>query len=289
MPRISCSTGSLYHLPLALALRILRDAGFAGAEIVASPETLARGQRETTRIIRQSGLPALSLHPPLYPLPGWPRTQLGRALATMEHAIAFGSEIAVIHAPKSKVMTTPRARQYIAAITATRNLGARHGVAIGLETTQKPWKIGQLPLLFDHLDYFMDFVAAHDLGVTYDISHAIANGDDPAADLTLIGAHMRNIHFSDCGPITPGQKPPTHLRPGYGATGDLAAFTRVLAHHAYTGIITLEISPLALRPWSLPTIIRRLIEARQFVTQAFVAEKREHEGRAGAMAQHVGL
>lgn len=270
-PRISCSTGSLYHLPLALALRLIRDAGFAGAEVVASPETLARGPAAMARTVARSGIPALSFHPPLYPFPGWPLTQLGRAQETMAQARVVGSEVAVIHAPKSWSMATPRAQQYIAAIDAAQAFGAQHQIAIGLETTQKPWD-GRPPLLFDDLGYFMRFVADHHLGVTLDTSHAAANGDALPAVLQQIGPRLRNIHFSDCGPLLPGQKPRTHLRPGMGSGVDLAAFTRELARTGYAGMITLEISPLALRPWSLLAIQRRLAEAHAFVADALRAQ-----------------
>lgn len=266
-PRISCSTGSLYHLPLAVALRLIRDAGFDGAEVVGSLETLARGKAAMARIVARAGIPALSFHPPLYPFPGWPLTQAGRAEATMEHARALGSALAVIHAPKSWSMATPRALEYIAAIDAAQTFGAAHGIVIGLETTQKPWD-GRPPMLFDDLSYFMRFVAAHDLAVTFDTSHAAANGDDLPIVLGQIGARLRNIHFSDCGPVIPGQRPKTHLRPGMGTAVDLAAFTRDLTRTGYTGLITLEISPLELRPWSLPAISRRLAQARAFVAAA---------------------
>lgn len=279
-PRISCSTGSLYHLPLAVALRLIRDAGFDGAEVVGSLETLARGKVAMARTVARAGIPALSFHPPLYPFPGWPRTQAGRAAATMAHARALGSAVAVIHAPKSWSLATPRALQYIAAIDAAQAFGAAHGIAIALETTQKPWD-GRPPLLFDDLGYFMHFVTAHALAVTLDTSHAAANGADLPAVLGQIGPRLRNIHFSDCGPLIPGRKPQTHLRPGLGTAVDLAAFTRELGRTGYTGLITLEIAPLELRPWSLPTISRRLAEARAFVVAALADSGKEKSQQVG--------
>ena len=269
-PRISCSTASLYHLPLATTVGLLRDAGFDGVELVASPETLARGMRTTQRILQRAGMPALSFHPPLLPFPGWPRDQFWRGLTTAHHARDLGCEVAVIHAPKSHSLATPRAQQYIAAIDAAHRTATEHDFVIGLETTQRPWD-GKPPLLFDDLTYFLGFADEHHLSVTFDTCHAAASGNDLLADLDHIGPRLRNIHFSDCLTLGPGKKPKTHVSPGQGNTVNLAAFVRALATHRYTGLITCELSLFELHDWSLNKITQKLATSRAFIAEAWAS------------------
>jgi sugar phosphate isomerase/epimerase len=265
--RISCSMASFYELPLATAVGIIRDAGFDGVELAAGPESLARGLAATRRILERAGLPALSFHPPLYPVPGWPRSQLGRGRAAAESARELGCEVTVIHAPKSRSLATPRARQYIAAVENARDLGKAHGFVVGLETTQRPTD-GRPPLLFDDLAYFLRFADDHGLCVTLDTCHAAANGDDLEAVLAQIGPRLRNIHFSDCRTRPRRKKPATHLPPGAGNTVDLAAFVRALGRSGYTGLITCEISPLELFDWSRRGMVRKLAAVHDFIAKA---------------------
>jgi|SRR6185437_12671389 len=287
-PRISCSTASFYQLPLATAVGMIRDAGFDGVELVAGPESLARGLAATGRLLQRAGLPALSFHPPLYPLPGWPRSQEGRGRAAAESARELGCEVVVIHAPKSRSLATPRAQQYIAAVDGARDLGAAHGFVVGLETTQRP-TAGRPQMLFDDLSYFMRFADEHDLSVTFDTCHAAANGDDLAAVLDQIGPRLRNIHFSDCRLIPGKRKPQTHVRPGHGNTVDLAAFVRDLAARYYAGLITCEISPLELLAWPRREMVQRLAEARDFIADALADPFSDGNHTMGDEGNHKGL
>ncbi len=271
-PRVSCSTASLYQWPLAIALGMIRDAGFDGAEFVVSPEALARGLAWVEQAFARADLAALSYHPPLYPFPGWPaRHQLAAMLRTAQGARRLGCEVAVIHAPRSRSLATPRARRYVAALDMTRALAGGCGVAIGLETTQRPWN-GKPPLLFDDLGYFLRFADEHEVGVTLDTSHALANGEDPLDALYTVGPRLVNIHFSDCRLTPPGQKPHTHLFPGAGDhPGVLARFLRALVRQEYSGLVTIEISPLELGVLSRAAIERRLSAACAFARAALAA------------------
>jgi sugar phosphate isomerase/epimerase len=265
--RVSCSTACLYHLPLRMALRLIRAAGFDNVEMVASVESLARGFAATRRMIQAAGLRALSYHPPLVRVPNWPRDQFRMGMAIAEGAQALGCEVAVIHAPQSTTLETPRGRQYIAALHAARRMGEDAGFAIGLETTERPHQ-GKPLKLFDDLEYLLRFTDDLGLGVTLDTTHAAANGDDLATVTSAIGPRLRNIHFSDCRAVAPDRRPLRHLIPGQGNTVDLAAFVRDLSACGYSGIITCEISPLALHPFSPRRIVQDLTAAREFIERS---------------------
>lgn len=263
-PRISCSTASLYHLPLGTALALIREAGFDGLEFVVSPESLLRGMPAMGRVVARSRLPALTFHPPLYPFPGWPRNQAEAMMNVVAGAERLGCEVGVIHAPRSRSLETPRAQRYISGLVAAREYAAAKGIAIGLETTQRP-VAGKRPLLFDDLNFFLDFVDRLDLRVTLDTAHAGASGDDLLVDLARIGPRLRNIHYSDCRIDDPAKDPKTHLLPGTGNTIDLAAFTRALGGAGYAGVITLELAPQIVGLWPPRKILSQLAAAREFV------------------------
>jgi sugar phosphate isomerase/epimerase len=274
-PRISCSTGSLYYLPLATALAVIRDAGYDGVELVANPETLARGLAATQRIITRSGLPALSYHPPLYPFPGWPRGQEESIMSVAQGARALGCEVAVVHAPKGYSLATPRAQCYVAGIGAGQAYAAQHRFVIGLETTQRP--VAKPPMLFDDLDTFLEFADEHQLAVTLDTCHAAANGDDLLDLLPRLGSRLHNIHLSDCLRDASRPKPRTHRMPGAGNTVDLAAFLGALSQTGYAGLITLEIAPAYLGWWPPSRLAGRLAEARAYVAAALNTDQAEHQ------------
>jgi sugar phosphate isomerase/epimerase len=277
-PCISCSTGTLYHLPAATAFGIIRDAGFDGAEYVAGPESLIRGWAAIGRVAERSGLPVLSFHPPLYPFPGWPRDQKKGMLQVIEGAHALGGSLGVIHAPKGYSLSTPRAQQYVDGIDRAREKAVQHGITIGLETTQRPVK--KRPMIFDDLDFFLHFTNEHDLNVTLDTSHAAANNDDLLDVLKQIGHRLQNIHFSDCRFSTKETKPQTHLVPGKGNSVDLVAFTQALMQANYTGLITLEISPTQFSLWSPRKLVKELATAREFVISALIPPLSQSEERA---------
>lgn len=264
--RINCSTGTLYHLPLATALGIIRDAGFDGAELVASPETMLRGLQFAGRVAHQAQVPICTYHPPLSRIPGWPNEHIDRILAVMRDAYEVGAHIGVIHAPKTYTMTTTRGQAYTQGIILARRFQDYYGVQISLETTQRPWKPQIRPRLFDDMGYFLRFTQEYDLGVTFDTSHSGANGDDISVILHNIGNRLCNIHVSDCRIDTQNDKPFTHLFPGNGNTVDFDALTTTLIRTSYQGVVTLEISPFEAGFLPINTLVRRLSEARTFLT-----------------------
>ncbi len=267
-PRVSCSTATSYHLPLAIALRMIRDAGCDGAEVVLGPETIFRGMSALAQTTAHVGLPILSVHPPLYRFPGWPRDYREAMRQVVDATGRLGAEVAVIHAPKSRTLASPRARRYVAALDAACALAQGQGNVIGLETTQRPLS-GKPPMLFDDLPFFLDFVDQHSLAVTLDTSHAGANGEELAATLAAIGPRLRNIHFSDVTVLDTLRKPQTHRMPGSGNRVDLANFVQRLAQAGYQGVFTLELAPGEVGLWPPRTIIRRLRQARDFIVDAW--------------------
>jgi sugar phosphate isomerase/epimerase len=97
--KLSLSTGCIYIYPLRGIFSIARESGFAGVELVVSPEVELRGGRYFRRLAESYGLTIFSLHPPILPFPGWSdyRTAIPRLI---DLALEAGAGHIVLHPPK---------------------------------------------------------------------------------------------------------------------------------------------------------------------------------------------
>src|SRR5258705_3255906 len=112
--RVSFSSGTFYHRALHYSLELARDAGYDGVEAVLGPGYLARGVEPWRQAIQRTGVPAFSVHPPFFPLPGWPRrfTQTIPREATV--ARELDAALAVVHTPFFTDEHSPLAEHYTA-------------------------------------------------------------------------------------------------------------------------------------------------------------------------------
>lgn len=261
--KISFSTASFYHLPLGFAARQARALGFDGVEVVAGPDSLLRGERRTQALFAKLGVKPLSFHPPLFPMPGWPRTHQQSVIKTVEMARRLGCELAVIHTTDAFVEGNPRWRAYAQALKIAL---AAPGppLIVGVELAQKT--VRKRPLAMDDLAAVLRFVEdqGEQVGITLDTAHTGANGEDLLELYARVRSRLRNIHLSDW--IIRGGKPRTHLVPGEGAL-NLPAFLRTLAQDGYSGLVTLEISPYHLHAWSLRQGRERLAQSLAYVRE----------------------
>lgn len=240
--RISFSTGTFYHRPLIESLRLARDLGFDGVEWVVSPGYVLGGLEPVRRAFEEAGARALSIHPPFYPLPGWPR-RVGRRMARLG-ALARHLEagVFVVHTPATRTLGSVRMRQYEEALDLGRLAGGPR-VQVGVETAQYVHRDGKLrthryPL--DDLATVVEFCQQRECGITLDTCHVGANGEDLLAAYAVVKPLLCNIHLSDV--IWREGQPVTHRLPGTGAL-PLARFLTTLAHDGYDGLITIEMHP----------------------------------------------
>jgi sugar phosphate isomerase/epimerase len=268
--RISFSTGTFYHRPLAFSLRLARTLGYDGVEYVVGPDYFLSGVEPLLRAIADSATPALSVHPPFHalttlPITNWPRqggwawprtTALGREL---------GAELAVTHTVFLAGPHVPRMARYQAALRMGREAGG--GLALTIESNQ--YNRRGKRFLFDDLQRLVDFAREQECGVTFDTCHAGANGEDLLACYEIVRPALRNVHLSDV--IWRGGRPRTHIMPGEGAL-PLRQFLARLAADGYDGLVTLEIHPLQVGMLSAARAKRRMGQALQFVRSAIASE-----------------
>jgi sugar phosphate isomerase/epimerase len=268
--QLSLSTGSLYHLPLATTFALARDAGLAGVELVIGPELLLRGSGYVQALAEQHNLRLLTVHPPILPLPGWRSlSQVAEKLAWW--TLALGAPLAVLHSPRAASLTSERGRRYVAAVEVCRQALAHGGALLTIENRAR-FSPQEPPGALDDPQALADFVAAQQMAVTLDTAHVAGMGLDPRLAFQLLGSAVRNIHLSDvwarslfsghyCASIFQ-----QHQLPGTG-TIPLAEFLDLLGRSGYCGVLTLELSPVALRAWSLGNIRRCLAQSVAFCHQ----------------------
>ncbi len=265
--RLSFSTASFYHLPLRFSLDLARTLGFDGVELVIGPEYLLFGQRYVERLVQKVGVMPLSLHPPMLPrglpMPGWPLQEARGVAATIAAARAFGCEVTVIHATSARQEGNHVWRAYSEAMRKALELaGLPTTVAVEIsQFTRRPFR-----LAMDDVDTVLRFVEeqGEHVGITLDTAHTGANGDDLLMLYTKLRHRLRNIHLSDWA-IRDG-KHRTHLVPGEGQL-PLAELLGALARDGYSGLVTLEVSPVHLQAWSLRRGRVRLAESLAYVRE----------------------
>jgi sugar phosphate isomerase/epimerase len=259
--KISFSTASFYHLPLDVPLRLARELGVDGVELVPGPDYVLRRERGTRELCERLGGRAISFHPPLVPLPGWPRSHAESIGKTIAIARRWGCELAVIHATDAWVEGNGRWRAYAQAFRAALALPGPP-ITVGVEISQHTHRTRRYAM--DDVGAVLRFVEdqGEQVGITLDTAHTGANGDDLLALYARLRRRLRNIHLSDWR--VRGGKHRTHLLPGEGAL-DLPAFLRALARDNYAGLVTLEVSPYHLHGWSLSQSHERLAEALAYV------------------------
>ncbi len=272
--KLSCSTASFYHLPLRFTLDTARELGFDGVELVVGPEYLLRGQRRTQELCNRLGVKPLSLHPPLLRVPGWPHDHVRNLTQTVAAARAFGCEVVVIHASDAWHEGNRRWREYAAAMKAALEAPGPP-ITIAVEISQFTKRVQRFAM--DDVDTVLRFVEdlGEQVGVTLDTAHTGANGDDLLALYAKLRMRLRNIHLSDW--VIRGGKHRTHLVPGEG-TLPLAKFLEALTHDAYSGLVTLEVSPYHLHAWSPRQGRERLAESLAYVRAHLCAAQPEQPG-----------
>lgn len=260
--RISFSTGTFYHRGLNYSLRLAQAAGFDGVELVVGGRYILNGTLPYQRALTTHDVPVLSVHPPFYPLPGWPRafTQSIPRLASITQAL--GGTLCVVHTPFLASSDTPRALRYTEGLR--QALAATEArIDIALESSQYNERAHRY--LLDDLRALVDFAQERNCAVTFDTCHAGANGEDLLACFEIVRPVLRNVHLSDV--VWRGGKPITHRLPGEG-TLPLAPLLGLLARDGYDGLVTLEIHPREASFLSAGAALRRLKQALDFVRGA---------------------
>jgi len=270
---LSLSTGCIYIYPLRSIFNIARKCGFAGVELVVSPEVELRGGRYAHCLAESYGLTIFSLHPPILPFPGWSdyRTTVPRLI---DVALEAGAGYVILHPPRAHSLADDRGRSYVEALREGLQRTEGTDVRIALEN-RAIFRSSDRHYALSDLRELRAFADELDLPLVLDTSHTATTSYSLAEAYHTLADRLVNVHLSDL------RSPPWLLDVSYLHTylkhhqipGDgqlpLADLLGRLAADEYCGPITLEISPVALRIWWPPSVKTQLARCVAYVRQAF--------------------
>ena len=263
--KYSLSTGTLYVYPLAWTFRWARQAGFEGIELVVNPEAILRGGPAVRRLAEAEGIEILSVHPTVVPLPGWRERRSGIG-PTIRLALEIGAELVVMHTPRSESLDEGEGLAFRQRVENWQ--GRLAGCSLRLAVENKAIRAErERSYALTPLDRLRAFADRHDLGLVLDTAHAGTAGEDLLKARQVFDSRLCNVHLSDLG----GQFPLAGFSLAYRFLGEhrfpgagklpLANLLADLNRNAYTGPITLEVSPWAVRGWWPPAVRRHLAQA----------------------------
>jgi sugar phosphate isomerase/epimerase len=278
--KVSLSTASLYIYPLRKTFELAKAAGFDGVELVVGPEVEWRGGQYIKRLSQEYGLPVLTVHPPLFAIPGWSKSQI-----TIEPyldklsgiAREVGAPVIVLHMPRTRRIDDRIGRGFVSKLLSARARLDGTGPRLALENSPK-FRDRDAGYALRSLPDLRGFADMHDFPMTLDTAHIGTWNMDLIHALGYFDGRLANVHFSDLREV-PGwvMKLPQlhsylrqHQMPGSGFL-PLKEFLRELDLRGYQGPITYELSPLALQFWSFRRAGGKLRECVGFVHEALRA------------------
>ncbi len=261
----------LYHLPLRVSFALARETGLVGVELVLGPEALVRGPEYIRTLTQQYDMPVTSVHPPIVPYPGMGNTRwvLPRLVQFAERVDA---PLVVLHTPKAVSEESSNWRGFVEAIEQFTG-GAERSVRVSLENAGYYRPSDERYLLHDarRLRAFAD---RYDLCLTLDTAHAGTSNRSLLETYDIVSERVINIHVSDLVESTVIPRLQFldtvfrhHQMPGRGHLA-LSQLVRQLRKRDYRGTCTLEMSPVAVKAWSLANVRQALGESISFIREA---------------------
>lgn len=255
---MSISTGSLFPLGLEGMFRQCARAGLDGLELVADGRPPARIARQVNRLVREYHLPVLTVHQNLVQKASgdiWCPWMLEAA----DLALRVAAQHVVIHGPIAFHWDSQAAQSWLRTLEMMQHRLHGSGIHIALENNNQHNTADKYRLLAQ-LDELAAFTREHDLNTTFDTCHAAALGVNILEGWRILGSRVVNIHLSDYIPRPIPRSSALlsslfsdHQLPGKGVL-PLEEFRQQLLAEGYRGIVTLEVSPLALPTLNPPRL-----------------------------------
>lgn len=272
MMHVTFSTGSLSGYPLGTIFGIARSVGADGVELMLTPRLLRRNPETVVQIERESGMPVRSVHSVMR-LSEVPAAEAARDIIQSARFAAHfsGCRALVVHTPRSHSLHTSDTRQWLQGLEAALRITEESPITIAVENSGR-MSGRDVPSFFDHPDRLRWLAQEWGVGITFDTSHAASRQWDLPSSLEKLLPHVVNVHLSDYGARSyrlalANAFLRDHQLPGRG-TLPLAELMRGLTVRGYSGLVTLELSPLALGAPRRRSIERSLRESIWFCRSA---------------------
>lgn len=277
-----------------MSLALAHAAGFDGIELVLGPEALWRGATSVQRLAAKYGLRIYSVHAPILRMPGWSELSAGIGrLAAYAAAMDGEPPLVVLHVPKARQVYRELAgRRWLETLRLNRDRFASRGVQIAIETPGL-FHASEREFELFHVEAICAFAEREGLPIVLDTSHIGSIPYDLLEAYQLTRSRLVNVHLSDLSPVPRWldfaqlhSYLKHHQLPGRGRL-PLQQFVRLLVKDSYSGLLTMELSPVALHLWSPRCVERLLRESIAFVTrieQGVTAEQKRDLARAAILA-----
>lgn len=262
---ILVSTGSLTGIPLRCAFDLARRAGADGVELMLTDRLVRGGPGRIQELQYRTGVPVRSVHAVMR----LREPSLHQAAEDILLSARFAHSLTtcqalVVHIPNAPTLHAPGTRLWFDAIETARAMTEQGPTRIAVENTGRLRRSDPNPFL-DHPDRLLRFAQEWGVAITYDTAHAASQGWEVLEVVTRLAPHLANVHLSDYGRRTfrlglANALLRDHQLPGTGVLPLNDVLARLVLA-GYDGLVTLELSPVALRvPW-LPSTERRLVAA----------------------------
>lgn len=255
--RVTLSTGSLYGYPLDRILAIAAALGVDGVEVMLTDALLAAGPAALLARAERQRMPVLSVHFPFIGRRTEAECHTAYAQTAAFAAALPACEAVIVHTTLAASLHDAHGVAYLRALREAQHQlrGARARISI------ENRGVGVVPARPAYLDDLLNLrrlAEEWDFGLTYDVGHAASWGLEIGLALDALGPRVGTIHLSNSHargwPFSlPGLH--SHLRdhqPLDRGSLPVDDLLRKLATRRFAGLVTLELSPLALHlplPW----------------------------------------
>jgi sugar phosphate isomerase/epimerase len=275
--RFSFSSGSLPTYSLPAIFEIGSNAGADAIEIMLTPRLLSHGPTRLRFLEEGFKLPIVSVHSLMRIREASPEQQLEDILASARLARKLENcRSLVVHLPHGS--DSAFNGRWIDTVKEATGILANSNARVSIENPDPPVQLGGRDEWLS-MTRWRVLSQEFGLGATFDTSHAAASGWDLLGYAENPHRALDNIHLSDVGgrSFSNGLLNTlwhAHRPPG---TGDLQIerFLARLAQTGYSGLITLEISPLRVPWYWLPSAQRSLQDMIGFCRSA-TGDARSH-------------
>ena len=264
--KLLLSTGAFPGFSIENSMSLARDVGADGVELMLTPR-LSRIEPDYVRTLEDRfAMPVRSVHTTLRLRRTSPEVLARDIVQSARLASHFlECDVLVVHTPHVQSLHEHAGHVWFDAVNSAVEVssGAQFAVAIensGRSTANTPtWA-------FDHPHRLLWLTEEWDLRITYDTAHAASRNWELLDTMRTLLPRIANIHLSDVitthnsrfGLVNALTR--DHQLPGQG-TLPLDELIARLAHAQFEGVVTLELSPLAVRAWWRRTAVRRISEA----------------------------
>jgi sugar phosphate isomerase/epimerase len=235
-PKLLCSTGPFYMLPLGQAFEAISKAGFDGIEIMVTSEKQSQDAEDLKALSEDFGVEVGAIHAPFLLLTRrvYTTNPLEKIKRSVDLAQRAGSGLVVVHPPFQWQAAYSRW-----CLNELESYSLREDVTVAVENMFPVWIRGRGVAFhrWTGIEAMKQFPT-----VVLDTSHLAVTGIDIVTAYEELADRVVHIHLSNNlgtgrdshSPMTQGVLP-------------IGAFLERLARHGYQGTITVE---LDVRPWA---------------------------------------